>query len=140
MAEPLYADLRWCLALGFFAVASFAGFLPANGSSISLCPMDAFLGFFAGLDACSEPTLRRNASIRSTTLPAAGRSFGVIGLPARFWLMRSINAVSYWSSNLSGSKRPDFGWVAQQRAPGRVLAPQRAPVPRVPSHRQSGAV
>jgi hypothetical protein len=94
VAEPLYADLRWCLAVGFFAVASFAGFLLAIGSSISFCPTDAFLGFFAGLDACSEPTLRRNASIRSTTLPAAGRSFGVIGLPARFRLMRSIRAVS----------------------------------------------
>ena len=35
-----------------------------------------------------------------------GRSFGVIGLPARFWLMRSTSAVSYWSSNLSGSKWP----------------------------------
>jgi len=33
-AEPLYADLRWGLAAGFFAPV----FLPAIGSSISFCP------------------------------------------------------------------------------------------------------
>jgi hypothetical protein len=73
-------------------------------------------GFFAGLGAFSvaaPPTLRRSASIRSTTLPAAGRSFGVIGLPARFWLMSSTRAVSYWSSNLSGSNRAYFMRWAQ---------------------------
>jgi hypothetical protein len=34
-AEPLYADLRWGLAAGFFAPVFLAGFLPAIGSSIS---------------------------------------------------------------------------------------------------------
>src|SRR5712664_3226637 len=52
--------------------------------------------------------LLRRASIRSTTFSPFGRAFAVIGLPARFWLMRSIRAVSYWSSNLSGSKWPAF--------------------------------
>ena len=37
-AEPLYADLRWGLATGFFAPVFLAGFLPAIGSSISFCP------------------------------------------------------------------------------------------------------
>ena len=37
---------------------------------------------------------RRSASIQSTTLVAAGFDLGVIGLPARFRLMRSISAVS----------------------------------------------
>src|SRR5258705_6504496 len=54
--------------------------------------------------------LLRSASIKSTTFSPRGRSFAVMGLPARFWLMRSIRAVSYWSSNLSGSKWPAF-WL-----------------------------
>ena len=29
-AEPLYADLRWSLAAGFFAPVSLAGFLPGD--------------------------------------------------------------------------------------------------------------
>jgi hypothetical protein len=42
-------------------------------------------------------------------LPAGrARSFDVIGLPARFWLMRSISAVSYWSSKLPGLESPGF--------------------------------
>jgi hypothetical protein len=77
--------------------------------SISFCSLEAFFGFLAGFatfaGAASLPTLRRSASIKLTTLPAAGCSFGVIGLPARFWLISSIRAVSYWSSNLSGSNR-----------------------------------
>ena len=46
-----------------------------------------------GLDR-GAATLRRSASIRSTTLLAAGRSTGVMGLPERLLLMRSTSAVS----------------------------------------------
>jgi hypothetical protein len=84
------------LAAGFFAAASF-GFLPSIGISISFWPLDALRGFFGSAafeGAASLPTLLRSPSIRSTTLLVAGRSFGTIGLPARFWLMRSISAVS----------------------------------------------
>jgi hypothetical protein len=55
-----------------------AGFLPAIGSSISFWPAAAFFGFFVVFEVGSQPTLRRSASIRSTTLLAAGRSFGVV--------------------------------------------------------------
>ncbi len=71
-AEPLYADLRWGLAAGFFAPVFLAGFLPAIGSSISFCRRAAF-GFLAGLDVFSWFTLRRSASIRSTTFSPRGR-------------------------------------------------------------------
>ena len=60
------------------------------------------------LGSRAPPMLLRSASIRSTTFSPRGRSFAVMGLPARFWLMRSMRAVSYWSSNLSGSKWPAF--------------------------------
>jgi hypothetical protein len=86
----------------FFAAASFAGFLPSIDISISFWPLAALRGFFEGFDSfagSAPPTLRRSASMRSTTLPAAGRSFFVIGWPARFLLMRSTSAASYWSSN-----------------------------------------
>jgi hypothetical protein len=68
----LYADLRCDLAAGFFVAASFAGFLPVIGISISFWPTDAFLdflvGFFSALVAgAAPPTPRRSASIRSTT-------------------------------------------------------------------------
>jgi len=69
-----YADLRCPRGADFFAAASFAGFLPSIGSSISFWPA-AFFGFLAGLDACSWPMLARSASIRLTTLPTAGRAF-----------------------------------------------------------------
>jgi hypothetical protein len=94
------ADFLCCLAAGFFAAVSFAAFLPASGISISLWPAVALCGFlpdfFGALAsaAAAPPTLCRSASIRSTTLSPRGRSFGVIGLPLRFWLIRSINAVS----------------------------------------------
>jgi hypothetical protein len=62
--------------------------LPAIDISISFWPPAAFRGFLDGFAALagtdSSPTLRRSASIRSTTLLVAGFSFGVIGLPARF--------------------------------------------------------
>ena len=58
--------------------------------------------------AALPPMLLRSASIRSTTFSPRGRAFVLMGLPARFWLMRSMRAVSYWSSNLSGSKCPAF--------------------------------
>jgi flagellar motility protein MotE (MotC chaperone) len=94
------------LADGFFE----AGFLPAIGINISFWPDAAFFGFLVGffvarVSPAAPPTLRRSASIRSTTFSPLGRAFAVIGLPARFWLIRSTRAVSYWSSNLSGSKR-----------------------------------
>jgi hypothetical protein len=100
------------LATGFFAAASF-DFLPSIGISISFCPAAALRGFVADffgdlVSAVAPPTLRRSASIKSTTLPAAGRSLGVIGLPARFGLMRSISAVSYRSSNFSGRPNLNF--------------------------------
>jgi len=92
------ADFRCDLDAGFVD-ASFACFLPAIGISISFCPADAFRAFFAGffgaeVSAAAPPTLRRSASIRSTTFSPRGRSLGLIGLPARFWLMSSIRAVS----------------------------------------------
>src|SRR6476659_7536416 len=113
MMQPAnYADFRCGLDAGFFAVVSLAAFLPEIGISISFWPAAALRGFLAdfcgALSAAAPPALRRSASIRSTTLPAARRSFGVIGLPARFWLMRSTRAVSYWSSNLSVSNRRYF--------------------------------
>ena len=52
----------------------------------------AFLG--ALVSAVAPPTLLRSASIRSTTFSPRGRSFGVIGLPERLLLIRSISAVS----------------------------------------------
>ena len=68
------------------------------GISISFWPLAAFRDFFAGffgdlVSAAPPPTLRRSASIRSTTFSPRGRSFGVIGLPARLLLMRSMSAV-----------------------------------------------
>ncbi|MGY3388750.1 hypothetical protein ACVWW6_001341 [Bradyrhizobium sp. USDA 3311] len=64
------------------------GFFPSIDISISFWPAAAFRGFLAGFaafaGAASLLTDRRSASIRSTTLVDAGRSFGVIGLPARF--------------------------------------------------------
>src|ERR1700746_3412864 len=95
-----HADFLCCLPAGFFAAVSFAGFLPAIGISISLWPAAAFRGFLADFfdalvsAAAAPPTLCRRASIRSTTFSPRGRSFGMIGLPLRFWLIRSINAVS----------------------------------------------
>src|SRR6201987_4270384 len=94
------ADFRCCLLAGFFAAVSLAGFLPAIGISISLWRAAAFRGFLADFFGAlvsagtPPPTLRRSASIRSTTFSPRGRAFGVIGLPLRFWLIRSINAVS----------------------------------------------
>jgi hypothetical protein len=99
---------------GPIAAVSLESFLPAIGINISFWPDAAFFGFLAGFfesgdaAAAAPPTLFRSASIRSTTFSLRGRSFGVIGLPARFWLIRSTSAVSYWSSNLSGSKLPAF--------------------------------
>jgi len=84
----LHADFRCGLAASFFA-ASFAGSLPAIGISISFWPAAAFFAFLAGffgalVSAAAPPTLRRSASIRSTTFSPFGRSFGTMGLPARF--------------------------------------------------------
>lgn len=82
-----YADFLCALAAGFFAAASFDAFLPAMGISISFCPDNALRGFmpdFFGVlvsAAGPPPTLRRNASIRSTTFSPRGRSLGVIGCP-----------------------------------------------------------
>lgn len=45
------ADLRLAPAAGFFAAASFAGFLPAIDISISFWPAAAFRGFLAGFPA-----------------------------------------------------------------------------------------
>jgi hypothetical protein len=91
------ADFR-CLAAGFFAAVSFC-FLPSIGISVSFWSAAALRGFFpayfgALLSAAVPPTLRRSASIRSTTFSPRGRSFGVIGLPERLLLMRSTKAVS----------------------------------------------
>jgi hypothetical protein len=74
------------------AAASF-GFLPSIGGSISFCPVD-FFDLFVAFAGPASLRLARNASIRLTTLPAAGRSFFAIGSPALFLLMRSISAVS----------------------------------------------
>jgi hypothetical protein len=80
--------LRCCRAAGFFPAVSFACFLPEIGISISFWPAAAFRGFLpdsfgAFVSAAAPPTLRRNASIRSTTFAPRGRSFGVIGFPER---------------------------------------------------------
>src|SRR5260370_42238430 len=69
-----------------------------------------FLDAFEVFAGSAPPTLRRSASIRSTTLTPAGRSFFAIGWPARFLLMRSTSAASYWSSNFAGSNLPAF-WL-----------------------------
>src|SRR5580692_2885841 len=95
----LYADFRCCLAAGFFAAVSFACFLPKIGMSISFWPLDALRGFLAAffgalVSAGAPPTLRRRASIRSTTFSPRGRSFGVIGLPVRFWYGSNGRAAS----------------------------------------------
>ena len=45
----LHADFRRAPAAGFFAAASFAGFLPAIGISISFWPAAAFFGFLGRL-------------------------------------------------------------------------------------------
>jgi hypothetical protein len=51
-----YAVFRCCLAAGFFALASFAGFLPAIGISISFWPAAALRGFLPGFfGAWSRP-------------------------------------------------------------------------------------
>jgi hypothetical protein len=58
---------------------------------------DGGFGHFTFLregSATAPPTLLRSASIRSTTFSPRGRSFGVIGVLARFLLMRSTSAVS----------------------------------------------
>jgi hypothetical protein len=85
--------------------------LLAGGAAIDILlrhideDLRGFLDAFEVFAGSAPPTLRRSASIRSTTLPPAGRSFFGIGWPARFLLMRSTSAASYWSSNFSGSKR-----------------------------------
>lgn len=61
-----YTNFRCGLAAGFFAAASFAGFFPAIGISISFCPAAAFLAFLASFfgtlaSAEAPPTLRRSA-------------------------------------------------------------------------------
>lgn len=89
------ADLRCGLEAGLLAAASFAGFLPSIGISISRWPLAAFLGFLAGL----PPSLTRLPDPRSAAAPqvdhvAARGPFAVIGLPARFRLTRSISSVS----------------------------------------------
>jgi hypothetical protein len=51
----------------FFAIASFAGFLPVIGISISFWPLAALRGFFEGFDGLASsapPTLWRSASRR----------------------------------------------------------------------------
>jgi hypothetical protein len=73
-----------------------------------LAALRCFLASFDGLAGSGPPTLLRKASIRSTTFSPRGRAFAVTGLPARVLLMSSISAASCWSSNLSGSNRPDF--------------------------------
>jgi len=69
--------------LVFFAAASFAGSLPSIDISISFWPAAALRGFLAGLAAFAGaaflPPDRPSASIRSTTLVAAGFDLGVIG-------------------------------------------------------------
>lgn len=52
--QTSYADFRCALAAGFFAAASFAGFFPEIGMSISFCPGVAFLGFLGFLAAFFE--------------------------------------------------------------------------------------
>jgi hypothetical protein len=95
-----YADLRCGFDVGFFAVGSFEAFLPSIGISISFWPAAALRGFLAGFfgalvsAGALPPTLRRSASIKSTTFSPFGRSFGLMVLPARFWLMRSTSAIS----------------------------------------------
>ena len=68
--KELHADLRCDLAVGFFAAASFTGFFPSIGISISFWPAALFFGFLAGffvalVSAAAPPTLLRSASIRS---------------------------------------------------------------------------
>ena len=82
--------------MGFLPAASFAGFFPPIGISISFWLAATFRGFLAGFaaGATSFPALRPSASIKSTTFSPFGRSLVRIVLPARFWLMRSMKAAS----------------------------------------------
>jgi hypothetical protein len=75
----------------------------------------ALRGFLAGLFgaaalvAAPVPTLfRRSASIRSTILLPRGRSFGVIGLVARFPLISRRAGSRKGARTFSGSKLPLF--------------------------------
>jgi len=70
--------VRFWRVLGFAAglAAACLSFLPGIGSSISVWPAMRLRPFFAEADAClSWATLRRRASIKSTTLVREG-SFG----------------------------------------------------------------
>ena len=83
--------------------------------SASAFPSDRWrpcVGFLAGFDPFGRlappPMLLRSASIRSTTFSPSRTLLRRDRFAGALWLMRSMSAVSYWSSNLSGSKRPAF--------------------------------
>src|SRR6202000_2558734 len=97
------ADVRAGLSafLAGALVSSLASRLPLIGSSISRWPSMRLRGFLplaaggGGADCFSFARLRFSASIRLMTLPADfGAAFAVVGMPLRFWLMRSISADS----------------------------------------------
>lgn len=83
------------LADGFFTAASFAGFLPSIGISILFWPAAAFRSFlevFAAFAGAASRTALHRVSISLSTLLAARLDLGMMSLPARFWLMKSIRA------------------------------------------------
>ena len=95
------ADFRCGRAADFFATASLAGFLPAIVISISFWPGVAFFAFLAGTwrvlagprPPATDALAQRVHEVDDVL--ARKRSFATMGLPARFWLISSIRAVSY---------------------------------------------
>jgi hypothetical protein len=76
-----YADFRSGLAAGFFAAASFVGFLPAIGISISFWPLATLRGFLAGLESfagSASPMRLRSAPSDLPRFRLRGRSFVVM--------------------------------------------------------------
>ena len=92
-----YADSR--CALVAFRRRFLRRLLPSFDISISFWPAAALRGFLGALAAfAGAACLPTGAAQRLDQVDDVGRcrrSVGVIGLPAHFWLMRSISAVSY---------------------------------------------
>jgi hypothetical protein len=74
------------LADGFFAAASFAGFLPAIGMSISFCPVDALLDFLAGFFEAGDAAAAPPTLLRSASLPAVHRPLDRAASRAHIWM------------------------------------------------------
>lgn len=92
--------------------------MPSIGISISFCPLAAFRGFLAGLAAFAGaaflPTLRRSASIRSTTLPIEAPGLLVHDVLGEIeHVLRDFDVLDLVEILLLGA---DFMEVARERA------------------------